>query len=436
MPSKKTLAPMIAALAVTCGFLAAAPAFAASKEKVLYSFCSVSGCADGEYPWGLIFDASGNLYGVADGGAYGYGVIFQLTPGAGGTWTEKVLYSFCSGGWPCNDGAYPVGSLNFDKAGNLYGMTTAGGSYQAACGASDCGTAFELSPSENGTWTEAVLHSFNDDGKDGVEPAAGVTSDTAGHLYGTTLYGGAHGGGIVFELSPGSNGTWTETVLHNFCSVRGCADGSALMAGVVFDKKGNLYGTTTGGGNSNTCGTQGCGVVFELKPGASGKWKQEVLYNFTSRGGSEAGLILDAAGNLYGTTPETVFELKKNDGWAKKVLHTFGRGNDGSVPTGNLIFSAGNLYGTTGNGGNYHTCLDGSGCGTVFQLTRQSNGTWKETILHSFTDNGEDGTFPNSGVILDTKGNLYGPTAYGGTGPCQNSVGEVVGCGTVFEITP
>jgi hypothetical protein len=160
-----------------------------------------------------------------------------------------------------------------------------------------------------------------------------------------------------------------------------------------------------------------------------------VLYNFTSRGGSAAGLILDAAGNLYGTTPETVFELKKNDGWAKKVLHTFGKGYDGALPTGNLIFNGpGNLYGTTGSGGNYHTCEDGSGCGTVFRLTRQPNGTWKETILHSFTDNGTDGTLPNSGVIFDAQGNLYGPTAEGGTGPCENSINEVVGCGTVLEI--
>jgi uncharacterized repeat protein (TIGR03803 family) len=222
-----------------------------------------------EYPEGLIFDSSGNLYGVADGGTFGYGVILELTPGAGGTWTENVLYSFCPGGWLCNDGAYPAGNLTLDKAGNLYGMTTAGGANQTVCGGASCGTAFELSP--GGTWTEVVLHSFNFDGKDGVEPLAGVTFDTAGNLYGTTLYGGAHGGGIVFELTPGSNGTWTETVLHNFCSARGCADGSALMAGVVFDKNGNLYGTTTEGGASNTCGDQRCGVVFKLKPGPAAK---------------------------------------------------------------------------------------------------------------------------------------------------------------------
>jgi uncharacterized repeat protein (TIGR03803 family) len=425
MPSKKTVTLLIAVLA-GCGFVTSpAPSFAASAEQVLYNFCSLSGCTDGSLPIaGLTFDGAGNLYGTAGGGAYGYGVVFQLTPGTGGTWTETVLYSFCPVAG-CTDGGGPRGNLVFDAAGNLYGTTAAGGAYGSACGGAGCGTVFELSSNGNGTWTETVLHNFNNNGKDGWEPLSGLTLGTGGKLYGTTSSGGTSGAcgslgcGTIFELSPGANGTWTEKVLHHFCSVHACADGRAPSAGLVLDPKGTLYGTTpTGGSHNRPCGKLGCGVVFQLKR-ADLKWEENVLLSFNTPGGSQAGLILDAAGNLYGTTSVTAFELQKNDGWAEKTLHKFGEGKDGATLSASLVFDSGNLYSTTLKGG-------ANGSGTVFRLTPQSNGKWTETILHSFINDSKDGFWPLANVIFDANGNLYGTTSAGGA---HNS-------GTAFEITP
>jgi uncharacterized repeat protein (TIGR03803 family) len=152
-----------------------------------------------------------------------------------------------------------------------------------------------------------------------------------------------------------------------------------------------------------------------------------VLHDFTNRGGSTTGLMIDIAGNLYGTTLGTVFELKKKGGSTEKVLHTFGKGKDGAVPSASPVFDAnGNLYGTTFFGGS-------ANAGTVFRLTPDGNGKWTEKILHSFIKNGKDGTLPGSGVIFDPAGNLYAATAAGGSSGsgCGGS-----GCGTVFEITP
>jgi uncharacterized repeat protein (TIGR03803 family) len=234
MPNKKTLASMFAVLTVICRFLTAVPAFAASKEQMLYSFCSLDNCTDGELPEaGMVFDADGNLYGTApQGGAFGDGVVFELTPGTNGTWTETVLYSFCSLSG-CADGAGPGSGLIFDASGNLYGTTVAGGT--GSC-ASDCGAVFELTPNGDGTWAETVLHSFTGS-PDGREPAAGVVFDAAGNLYGTTLFGGAtyKKEGTAFELTPSTGGTWTETILHNFCSAPACADGGEPSAGLIFD---------------------------------------------------------------------------------------------------------------------------------------------------------------------------------------------------------
>jgi len=435
MPSKKTLALLITVLlGVWGGLTTAIPAFASSAEKVLYSFNANE--EEGWYPAaGLVRDVAGNLYGAtSQGGAYGYGVVFQLVAGAGGVWSENVIYNFCpvSG---CADGGYPLASnLIFDAAGNLYGTTTYGGAYQPTCGGTDCGTVFELSPNGDGTWTETVLHSFGN-GKDGREPATGVISDAAGNLYGTTYFGGAEREGTVFELAPSSSGAWTETVLHDFCSTRGCPDGSG-PSGLVLDGKGDLYGTApSGGSHSGSCHEIGCGVVFRLVPGTHGKWKENVLYTFTdSDRGPGGNPTLDAARNLYATTPDTVFELQKKGAWSKKVLHRFGKGKDGADIGGSLVFdSSGNLYGTTVNGGAYHTCSDGSGCGTVFRLTPLGNGKWTEKILHSFNDNGRDGYWPSASVIFDPAGNLYSTTGRGGS---SGSGCGGYGCGTVFEITP
>ena len=290
---------LMATLAIFTAILFVTSTWAAAEEKVLHSF---SGGADGTYPYGgLIFDAAGNLYGTTtSGGTSNTGTVFELTPAAGGTWTEKVLHSFSGG----TDGIHPYAGLIFDAAGNLYGTTDLGGAY-------GYGTVFELTPAAGGTWTEKVLHNFNNGGTDGTRPYARLTFDAAGNLYGTTYGGGAYNSyGTVFELTPAAGGTWTEKVLHSFGSG---TDGLIPYGGLIFDAAGNLYGTTAYGG------TNDLGTVFELTPKAGGGWTEKVLYSFgdgTDGVSPLAGLIFDAAGNLYGTTQHggtynygTVFEI-------------------------------------------------------------------------------------------------------------------------------
>jgi uncharacterized repeat protein (TIGR03803 family) len=263
---------------------------------------------------GLIFDASGNLYGTTfGGGKYGGGTVFELSPNADGGWTEAILYNFNEKG---NSGAGPEAGLISDSSGNLYGTTSGAGKY-------GYGTVFELSPEADSSWTATILHSFDvEDGlKDGTYPMAGLTFDAAGNLYGTTYSGGEYNGGTVFELSPRAGGGWTETILHSFnVETQGPEDGLYPLAGLTFDAAGNLYGTTQQGGNLNYC-TQanGCGTVFELSPIAGGGWTERVLHSFNITDGNypSAGLVFGASGNPYGTTfsggPEddygTVFEI-------------------------------------------------------------------------------------------------------------------------------
>jgi uncharacterized repeat protein (TIGR03803 family) len=264
-------------------------------ETVLHSF---TGGADGAYPYyaGLVQDAAGNLYGTArEGGAtstcdppYGCGVVFKLTPSG----TETVLYSFTGGA----DGGYPFAALIRDSSGNLYGTTSAGGRVNRLCLRGTCGVVFKLSA----TGTETILHSFTR-GFDGAEPYAGLTQDAAGNLYGTTSDGGASGLGVVFELVRCSSvaAGYEFKVLHTFTGV---VDGAFPIGGLVRDASGGLYGTTSGGGESSACGTlsETCGVVFRLSPTGT----ETVLHNFAGVDGGKpwAGLIQDAAGNLYGTT--------------------------------------------------------------------------------------------------------------------------------------
>ena len=221
-------------------------------EKVLHSFNNNG--TDGYEPYfgSLIFDAAGKLYGTTTtGGTSGDGTVFELTPTGGGGWTEQVLYSF--GNTP--DGAYANAVPIFDAAGNLYGTTSEGGTNRD-------GTVFELMPAGGGSWTETLLHSFNNNGTDGFLPNAGLIFDAAGNLYGTTYYGGAGGGcqpngcGTVVELTPTAGGGWTEQVLFSFNGT----DGAIPVAGLIFDATGKVYGTTTEGGTLNA------GTVFELTP--------------------------------------------------------------------------------------------------------------------------------------------------------------------------
>jgi uncharacterized repeat protein (TIGR03803 family) len=269
-------------------------------EKVLHSF---SFGTDGSFPYGgLIFDASGNLYGTTSGGGDPdgeYGTVFELTPKAGGGWTEKVLHRFNS-----TDGEEPMAGLIFDASGSLYGTTVLGGVYGS-------GTVFELRPKIGVGWTEKVLHSFNYP-NDGCFPYAGLTFDAVGNLYGTNSECGAHGVGTLFELTPKTGGGWACKILRSF--MNNGKDGYFPYGGLIFDASGNLYGTTYSGG------ADGYGTVFELTPKAGGGWAGKILHSFINNGrdgeGPLASLIFDVSGNLYGTTYSggadgygTVFEI-------------------------------------------------------------------------------------------------------------------------------
>ncbi len=262
--------------------------------NVLFSFDG----SDGNNPFGLVMDRSGNLYGLAGGGANYVGIAYELTPGSGG-WNESVLYNFGSDEY---DASYPTGALILDRAGNLYGTSAHGGKYVY-------GTVFELERTSGG-WEENLLWPF--DGRDGGGPQAGVVFDHAGHLYGTTEGGGSNtcdgdSCGVAFKLVRGRAGQWKETVLYGF---ENPADGFFPSSGLVKDKTGILYGTTALGGNGS-CPPDGCGVVHKLAPGAKGRWKYTVLHKFDGGDGSGplGGLTLDNKGNLYGTAYSVVFEI-------------------------------------------------------------------------------------------------------------------------------
>jgi uncharacterized repeat protein (TIGR03803 family) len=238
---------------------------------------------------------------------------------------------------------------------------------------------------------EGALHSFGS-GQDGNLLYGGVISDASGNLYGTTFSGGtynngSYGSGLVFELSLRKDGTWSETVLHDFGSA---TDGSGPTAGLVFDAAGNLYGTTQYGGGSPFC-QGGCGIVFQLRPPAvqGGAWTESIVYRFREvyRGDNpQAGLVVDSAGNLYGTTflggagGGTVFELSLKKGlWTERILNAFvANSSTGSFPKAALIFDAsGNLFGTTSQGGT-------SNSGTVFELSPQKSGAWQFKVSPRF----------------------------------------------------
>ena len=394
------------------------PSGGSGSETALYSF---AGGADPKFPYaGLVFDKAGNLYGTTQfGGTNNQGTVFEVTRNSDGTWTEIVLYSFTGSA----DGAQPSAGLIFDPAGNLYGTTNFGGSGNCSLG---CGTVFKLTPASGG-WTETVLYTFTG-GTDGREPYARLLFDAPGNLYGTTLLGGnigtvcSSGCGTVFKLTPASGG-WTESVLYAFA---GGTDGASPYDPLAFDPAGNLYGT------AYAAGAYGSGVNFKLSPGSSG-WTESVLRAFS--GGydgkySYGDVILDAAGNLYGTAFQgggrgygVVFQLVPGakGGWQEKVLHSFGNAPSANPVAGLVMDPAGNLYGTTLAGGQQTSC--GTTCGTLFKLSPASGGVWTYKVIHVFGQ-GTDGYHPSGDLILDSAGNLYGTTQAGGT----------QGSGLVFEI--
>jgi uncharacterized repeat protein (TIGR03803 family) len=408
---------------------------AAAQESLLYSFGGVSG--DPSQPVAaLISDAEGNLYGTSQyGGANSNGAVFELSPKEGGGWTETVLWSFDAG----TSGQVPLGSLVFDKDGSLYGTTSGGGT-------NNTGTIFELSPGAGGVWTEKTLYAFGANSTDGAQPQANLIFDSEGNLYGTTKVGTGTGGyGVVFELSPGAGGVWTEKVLHTFPGTS--ADGCYPTGGLIFDAEGNLYGTASSCGSSGAFG----GAAFELSPGTGGTWTETVLWNFgVIQGdgkGPQASLVFDAEGNLYGTTYQggpnppnggVVFELSpegggENGAWSEKVLWGFTGGPaDGQNPYDTLILDAqGNLYGTTLYGGPNGYASQNCYCGgTAFELSPATGGAWKETILHGFLATSTDGYQLYSGLFADADGNLYGTTSVGGVYDASRYTND----GTVFEL--
>jgi hypothetical protein len=269
-------------------------------EKVIHSFGLGD---DGTAPQGgLAFDRKGNIYGTTfDGGQYGFGVVYELSPPAkaSGAWTETLLHSFGSG----NDGFWSVAGVVIDSGGNLYGTTEFGGTYTSYCG-SGCGTVFELSPpaTQGGAWAYTLIDEF--DGDDGASPLDPLKLDKAGNLYGTTSLG--QGGGLspegtVFELSPLQGGSWLQTILYAFPQY--LYDAGYSSAGVIFDDAGNLYGTSQNGGTTYH------GTAFKMAPSAiqGSPWTETILYNFSpSNSGAtypSTNLVFGKGGMLYGTTP-------------------------------------------------------------------------------------------------------------------------------------
>lgn len=329
---------------------------------------------DGQSPEArVVFGPQGQLYGTTQQGGNLAGVAYSLRPPASScpsfacAWNENVLYVFNV----TYEYELDYGDLIFDPEGNIYGTAEDDGStcIGAGGGGGDAyGNVWELSKSGD-SWTRQSLYTFTGS-YDGAQPQSGVIRDAAGNLYGTTLTCGdaqCNHRGTVFELTYQQGVCWAEHTLHAFDGT----DGSGVSAGLAVDGSGNMYGATSEGGAN-----QG-GTIYELSPSGGG-WTFQVLYNLTGAGyGPQRTLTLDAAGNLYGTTYSegafghgSVFKLSPgNGGWTYTSLHDFTGGNDGGYPLSNVVMDAnGNLYGTTSAGGTGTVC-GGLGCGVVWEIT-------------------------------------------------------------------
>lgn len=397
-------------------------AMQAQTFSVLHTF---TGGADGYQPYaGVTIDRGGHLYGTTS--EYTGGTVYEMKEASGG-WVLNTLLNFDG-----TNGLIPYSKVVFGVSGSLFGTTFEGGtSFNCEFG---CGTVYNILPSGSVCktvscpWTSTAIASFTDQANGGNPNFVDPVFDQQGNLYGTTAIGGSDGIGVVFELTHTSNG-WTETVLHNFTG----PDGAYPYSGLIFDRAGNLYGTTGYGGQYDQ------GSVYELSPNGS-NWTLTTLYSFqgTTDGQKPASaLIMDQAGNLYGSTVVggsdgggTVFKLSPSDGgWTFSLVYSLvGQANQNFYPGvfNPLAMDAqGNLYGTA--------VLDGAhGDGSVFKLT-PSNGSWTYTSLHDFA-NGADGANPFGGATFDANGNLLGTTTYGGTTNGQNC--QFAGCGVVWKITP
>ena len=382
---------------------------------------------------GIVFDGQGNLYGTTENGGLVYtpcngcGTVYELSPNGSGGWNESTLYAF----EPFSDGGLPTAPVVLDRFANIYGMTNC----PQDCFYGGGGEVFKLA---HGSWTISDLYSAweysgctpgYDYGTGGMVLCS-VAFDHSSHLYGSTVIGGNMGSdcnkgcGQVFVLGQISVLSWYYIVVHDFADAG--SDGRFPQGLLNFDADNNIYGTTGAGGSANH------GTVYMLTPNRDREgWSETLLYSFqggTSDGANPiAGVVLDAAGNVYGTTSEggsaglgTVYMLTPSNGaWTETLLYSFQGGGDASTPNSSLSFdAAGNLYGTAGGGADNQ--------GTIFKLT-PSGGHWTESVVHTFTG-GADGGQPFGGVTIDSSGNLYGTASIGGT---YGQTG-----GVAFEITP
>jgi uncharacterized repeat protein (TIGR03803 family) len=391
----------------------------AQTIKVLHDFGVTA--SDGNLPSGtLLKDSAGNLYGMTSaGGAHNLGTVYRLSPTSTGSFKETILHSFAGGSAA---GAFPEGPLVRDSVGNLYGVTSVGGIRATVCNSSagpGCGVVFKLTPTSTGQWAEAVLHRFT--GTDGGNSFAGLVRDSKGNFYGATSVGGSKGLGTVYKLSLTSTG-WKETVLHSFTGNSDGATPFIFETALTLDGLGNIYGSTYQGGAANA------GVVFELTPQTSGAWTEKILYTF--QGGADGsqplcGVILDKSGNVYETTLRggtsigsgTVFKLTAANAYAKTILHDFNVLTDPAKEAPHtLIFDAnGNLFGTT----EY----------ALYKLTPGSTG-WSETALWVFGNSQDQGANTvYEPAIVDAQGNFWGATLWGG------QAGSLTG-GVAWEVIP
>jgi len=377
---------------------------AGAQYKVLHNFGAPR---DGTQPFGsLLLDEAGRLYGSTYTGGtgscsdYGCGTVFELERQANGTWKETILHSFTAG----SSGAFPWGALIFDGSANLYGTMSGSGGFAV-------GGVFELTPSSHG-WTYNILY---DNGA-----APGLLADSLGNLYGDIGPGRRNAGGIgeLSRGSQGWNYSLLYSYCGPFSCPDGVSepappvwDANRNLFGVTRD--GGIYqpACTT---------ALGCGVIFEMTPYPDGTWTYHVLHRFASYPTDgqipSGGLVMDKSGNLYGTTlgagplgTGEVFKLSFTAGrWKKTVVYDFPDCNNGCGPVTTPVFDkAGNLYGEASGGYN----CGGGYCGTVWKLAPQTNGKWSYTLLHKFSPN--TGVFPE-GVIVDGKGHLFGTTLSGG----------------------
>ncbi|HVV64001.1 MAG TPA: choice-of-anchor tandem repeat GloVer-containing protein [Rhizomicrobium sp.] len=396
--------------------LAAAGAAHGATLKTLHNFCTWKNCADGSAPLGgVVQDGAGNLFGTtALGGAHNDGVVYEIDR----TGRFKVLHSFCGA---CGEGANPSAGLIVDTTGNLYGVTQSGGP-------NDCGTAFELSAAGWALNRLYAFCTRRDDGKSPAAAlayagkSAGLLYDGQSPLYGTTSSGGAHGKGVAFKLRP-QNGVWRHHTLYAFCATVQCPDGATPSGELSVDASGTLLGSTMWGG------ADGGGVIFRLeKTERHALWSETILYAFCQRQycadgqGPKGSLFVDPSGAIFGSTLYAHGQtgaLFRIDAAGESVLYTFCSQSgcaDGDMPAGGLISDgAGRLFGTTTYGGAGLV----PGQGTVFRYDSQGL-----TTIYNFCSLSQcvDGRSPQSPLLLGADGHLYGTTAEGGINPIAGTV--------------